>query len=112
MITAPVLYQSAIKVQLPKAATGEAAAKTPLSFTLSKEGKLSWGSDALDWDALGPRLADYTKGKDLSAETAVISADENTAHGQVIRLMDALRTAGLTRFALNVEGAPPATAKQ
>ena len=35
--------------------------------------------------------------------TAVISADTKAEHGVVIRLMDALRQAGLTRFALNVE---------
>ena len=101
MITAPVIYQSAIKVQLPRAASGEEAAKTPLSFTLTKEGKLSWGKDELEWDALGKRLA--ALGKEVAAETAVISADEATPHGTVIRLMDVLRTAGLTRFALNVE---------
>jgi biopolymer transport protein ExbD len=109
MITAPVLYQSAIKVQLPKAKTGEQSEKSPLSFTLNRDGKLMWDKDEISWEALGKRL--QALGPNVSQETAIISADEVTPHGIVIKLMDALRQAGLTRFALNVEsGTPPSPA--
>jgi biopolymer transport protein ExbD len=101
LITAPVLYQSAIKVKLPSAKTGETAEKSPLEFTISKEGELSIGKEKVDWAQLGPRLA--TLGPNAGEQTAVISADEGTPHGIVVRLMDALRQAGITRFALNVE---------
>jgi biopolymer transport protein ExbD len=104
LITAPVLYQSAIKVQLPKAKTGDQADKGPLNFTLSKEGKLSWDKDLIDWDTLIQRLS--AMGEQAAKETAIISADEATPHGTVIKLMDALRQAGMTRFALNVESLP------
>jgi len=102
MITAPVIYQSAIKVQLPKAMTGEQAQKSPLNFTINKEGDLMWDKDKIDYDILGKRLA--ALGDKAAQETAIISADEMTAHGKVVKLMDTLRQAGLTKFALNVEG--------
>src|SRR6185295_15392543 len=105
MITAPVLYQSAIKVQLPKARTGEETQKSPLSFTVTKTGSVAWGKETLDWKTLNERLT--ALGDRAAQETAIISADEATPHGAVIKLMDSLRQAGLTRFALNVE-APPA----
>jgi biopolymer transport protein ExbD len=101
MITAPIIYQSAIKVKLPQAKSGEDVQKSPLSFTLTQAGELSLGQEKLDWNTLGARVA--TLGAAVSEETAVISADENTAHGTVIRLMDILRQAGVTRFALNVQ---------
>jgi biopolymer transport protein ExbD len=101
LITAPVLYQSAIKVQLPKAKTGEQAQKSPMNFSITKEGDLAWDKEKLDWDTLGKRLA--ALGAKAADETAIISADQATPHGIVIKLMDALRQAGLTRFALNVE---------
>jgi biopolymer transport protein ExbD len=101
LITAPVIYQSAIKVQLPKAKSGEEAQKSPLSFALSKEGNLAWDKDKISWDELSRRLA--SMGQQANEQTAIISADEATPHGTVIRLMDALRQAGLHRFALNVE---------
>jgi len=101
MITAPVLYQSAIKVQLPKAKTGEEQPKSPLQFTISREGQVMWDKDKVDWVTLGQRLA--ALGASAGEQTAMISADEATPHGTVIKLMDALRQAGLTKFALNVE---------
>ena len=108
LMTAPVLYQSAIKVSLPKAKSAEESAKTPLQFTMNAEGKLFWNQEELSWEKLGERLAQLgTKSAD---ETAVISADQSTPHGTVIRLMDALRVAGLTRFALNVDSNGPPSA--
>lgn len=105
LITAPVIYQSAIKVQLPSAKTGEASQKSPLTFTINKEGNLYWDKNPIDWKSLSQRLNDMRN--KISEETAIISADEATPHGKVIRLMDALREVGLTKFALNVESTKP-----
>jgi len=101
LITAPVLYQSAIKVQLPKAKSGETTPKSPMNFMISKEGDLSWDNKRLSWEELSTRLTQL--GPQAAEETAIISADQATPHGTVIKLMDTLRQAGLTRFALNVE---------
>lgn len=104
MITAPVIYQSAIKVQLPKAQSGESADKSPLNFSISKEGDVTWNSERVDWKTLENRLKELApKSADM---TALISADEATPHGVVIHLMDTLRMSGLTHFALNVESRP------
>lgn len=107
LITAPAIYQSAIKVQLPKAKSGEQhGEKNPLKFTLTKTGEILWNDERMDWSGLGRKLASL--GAAAAEETAIISADEATPHGTVIRLMDTLRQVGMTRFALNVEsqGAP------
>jgi biopolymer transport protein ExbD len=101
MMAAPVLYQSAIKVQLPQAKTGEEAQRSPLGFTITREGDVMWNEERVDWETLNKRL--QALGPKAAEETAVISADQATPHGSVVRLMDLLRQAGLTRFALNVE---------
>lgn len=102
LMTAPVIYQSAIKVQLPKARTGEdTGSKSPLNFTVNAEGKVFWNGEEMGWEKLAERLK--ALGSKASEETAMISADQTTAHGVVIQLMDSLRSAGLVRFALNVE---------
>lgn len=100
MITAPVMYQSAIKVQLPKAASGEKADQSPLNFTLTPDGQVSWNNEKLSWPQLEEKLKSFTPEKD---QPAMISADESTPHGTVVRLMDLLRVHGLFRFALNVD---------
>jgi biopolymer transport protein ExbD len=101
MITAPVIYQSAIKVKLPQARTGEEVQKSPLSFTITPAGDLILGQEKIEWDSLGQRLAAF--GPKAAEETAVISADQTTPYGTVIKLMDILRQAGVTHFAQNVE---------
>ena len=104
LMTAPAIYQSAIKVQLPKAKTAEEADKSSFNFTITKDGTVAWDKEKMDWDTLGKKLA--AMGNKTADQTAMISADQDTPHGQVIRLMDALRQAGLVRFGLNVESAP------
>ena len=105
MITAPAIYQSAIKVQLPKARSGQESGKSPVNFTITKEGELSWDKQKLTWEELGKRLA--ALGASAAEETAIISADQATPHGTVIKLMDSLRQAGMSRFALSVEAGAP-----
>ena len=101
MITAPVLYQSAIKVELPKAKTGEGSEHAALEFTLDTAGNVLWKNERVTWEELEARLKKL--GPQPPDETAVISADTATPHGRVVKLMDLLRQAGLTRFAMNVE---------
>lgn len=102
LVTAPVIYQSAIKVQLPKAQTGETAQKNPpLNFTISKDGVVYWDKDTVSWEEIGRRLA--AMGSQTATQTAIITADEAVRHGTVIRLMDLLRQSGLDHFALSVE---------
>jgi len=104
LMTAPVLYQSAIKVQLPKAKSGDSQAeKSPLSFSITKDGAVMWDKDVVDWNTLAQRVEKITQSN--PEQTAIISADEAVPHGTVVKLMDTLRQAGLTRFALNVESA-------
>lgn len=100
MLTAPVLYQSAIKVQLPKAQTGTESTPSPLSFTITNDGAVSWGKEKMDWIPLEQKLRAL---KNIGNETAIITADDKTPHGTVIKLMDLLRQNGLNRFALSVE---------
>jgi biopolymer transport protein ExbD len=104
MITAPVIYQSAIHVQLPKAQSGEKDNTSPLQFSLTKDGALYWGKELTDWKQANQRL--QSLGEKISKETAIISADQATPHGTVIRLLDTLRQAGLTRIGINVEARP------
>lgn len=109
MITAPAIYQSAIQIQLPKTKTGETTNKSPLNFIITKKGELLLDQENLDWNSLSQKLKNW--GPSIVDQTALISADEGTLHGTVIKLMDTLREAGLTRFALNVDKSAEMTSK-
>jgi biopolymer transport protein ExbD len=106
LITAPVIYQTSIKVQLPQAKSGAQNQKSPLTFTLNQEGTLYWKKEVIQWETLPQKLKSLGNG--IISETAFISADAATPHGKVVRLMDELRQAGLTRFAFDVQNDPKA----
>lgn len=105
LITAPVIYQSSIKIHLAKAATGEQREQrdesTSLNLAITKSGEILWNNERVDWSALDQRLKGL--GEKAAQKTAVISADRDTAHGTVVQLMDTLRKAGVSRMAINVE---------
>ncbi len=101
MITAPAIYQSQLKIQLPKAKSGEEAQTKPIAFVIAKDGALTWNGEAVAWEALPPKLAALAA--EAKAEGATISADTVTPHGTVVRLLDQLKQAGVAKFAINVD---------
>lgn len=104
MMTAPVIYQNSIKVQLPQVKSGDAAQSADsrfLQYTLDAEGSLFVDGKKTSIEALAPSL--NTLSEDKKSETVYIRADKTTPHGIVVQLMDTLKQAGLNRFALSVE---------
>jgi len=98
MVATPMIVNHSIKIQLPKAATGEETAPSLLTFVLTKEGVLQ--ADGVDINE--EQIAAIVKEKlvanpDLSAS---ISADTEAAHGKVIRIIDLIKKAGINKFAI------------
>jgi biopolymer transport protein ExbD len=101
MITAPVIYQSTIKVELPRASSGEKTEHITLRFTLMGNGDTMLGSDKVSRDRV-PELVKSALKQDPTAN-AVIAADRNLTHGTVITFIDLLKTNGLQRFGIAVD---------
>lgn len=107
MVTATVIVNAGIKVELPKAASGSEQAKTTLSLTVAKDGGLYLNGEKSDDQA----IASYIRGTlptnpDLQA---IIAADRAVPHGDVVHLLDIVKRAGVRRFAINVEPNSPAS---
>ena len=101
MITAPAIYQAAIKVELPKATSGEKTEHVTLRFTLLSNGELRLGKETISKD----RVAEAVKtalDKDSTAN-AIVSADQTLSHGSVMGLIDAIKAAGMTKIAIGVQ---------
>lgn len=106
MVTANYIAHQSINIKLPKAATGADSATTSIAFALDKESQLYIdGKESTLADIKG-----YVEGKKKAGTplNALISADQATSHGDVIKLIDAVRKNGILDFAINVEvEAPP-----
>jgi biopolymer transport protein ExbD len=103
MVTASYIVSPAIKVDLPKAASGSDQTKTTLAITIAKDGAVylngERSSDAAIVSYIGGELP---KNPDLQA---IIAADKIVAHGDVIHIIDLVKRSGVHRFALNVDPA-------
>ena len=101
MVTASYIVSPAIKVDLPKAASGSDQTKTTLAITISKDNQVYLNGER----SSDQRIVDYIHGElptnpDLQA---IIAADKVVSHGDVIHVIDLVKRSGVHRFALNVD---------
>jgi biopolymer transport protein ExbD len=109
MVAAPIIANNpSIKVELPKAASGDETQKTTLSFTLSKKPDGSAGYDLyLNGEKVDEAKATQvttdlvTKNRDIQA---VIAGDKGIAYGDVMHIVDLVKTLGVTKFAMATDG--------
>jgi biopolymer transport protein ExbD len=101
MVTATFIVTPSIKVDLPKAATGDSTPSSNLSLVLDKDGKLYLNGQPATEDEV-KAFIQKEMGEKKQVQ-AIISADTSVAHGSVIHLIDLVKTEGVTKFAINVE---------
>ena len=101
MVTASYIVSPAIKVDLPKAASGTEQAKTTLSLTLAKDGALYLNGERSNDEAVVKYIRSELPGK--PELQAIIAADGGVPHRDVIHVIDLVKRTGVHRFAINVD---------
>jgi biopolymer transport protein ExbD len=101
MVTATYIVRASIEVDLPRAAHGGEATGTILSVIVTRDGQV-WldGAQRTEDELVSRTRAAVAKDADARA---IISADKGALHGAVVRVIDLVRGAGVTRFAIHVE---------
>jgi biopolymer transport protein ExbD len=108
MVTASYIVSPAIKVDLPKAASGSEQTKTTLALTLAKDGILYLNGERINDEAVVRTIGvELPKNPELQA---IIAADRAVPHGDVVHVIDLVKRAGVHRFAINVD--PSAAARK
>jgi biopolymer transport protein ExbD len=102
-----------IELQLPKSTTGQHAAAganpQPVDLVLTEKGTLLLDGSPTSFDALLSLLrAVHDKQPDRAV---MIEAEERVGHGLVVRLLDAVRTAGFTGVEIGVRNAQAASGR-
>ena len=109
MITVPsIVNNPSIKVELPKAATGDDTLKSTLALTLQRkpEGGYTLYANGEATDEVKVRTlipAMLEKNKDLQA---IIAADKGISYGDVVHVVDLVKALGVHKFALNTDANP------
>jgi len=90
-----------LPVNLPSAATAEAQKSTQATVTIDQTGKLALNRKPIQLNNLTNQVQ-ALKGKN-SQVLVVIDADRRVSHGQVITVMDRLRTIPGVRLAIGTQ---------
>ncbi len=91
-----------LPVNLPRAGSAEQqATQSPTIVTLDASGRLSVNREPTNLDNLASQVRSLTAGQ--ANALVVLSADEKAAHGQVVAVMDRLRTLPNVRLAIQAE---------
>ena len=101
MVTATVIVNAGIKVELPKASAGADQARTTLALTMTKDGTLYLNGEKSSDQAVAAYIARTLPGN--PELQAIIGADRVVPHGDVVHLIDLVKRSGVRRFAINVD---------
>ena len=101
LVASVYIVKESIELELPKAASATDTVESTLSIVMDKERKLYLNGEPTSEEALGTACEKAAE-KDKTTQ-AIIAADHRVYHGDVIHLIDVVRTHGLDRFALNVK---------
>jgi biopolymer transport protein TolR len=101
MVTAPALMKDAIGLQLPKAASADAKTLNPLGIAVTKQGTILINGQLADPSSVTSQVKAAMQA-DPNVQ-ALISADAEAKHGDVVKAIDLVKSAGLTRFAIQIE---------
>lgn len=101
MVSAVYIVSQSLKVELPKTATSDAPANTPLAVTVTKEGSYLFEQKPIEEAAL---TEEFRKAKAQNADASlVLTADRAAFHGDVVHVIDLAKVQGITKFAITVD---------
>lgn len=100
MVTASYIVSKSIPMDLPDASSGEDSPPRQLTVSIDAERQLYLESEPITWEELGRRARAFAAAN--TEPRAVIQADRSVSHGEFIRIVDVLRNARITRYAINV----------
>ncbi|OGW04707.1 MAG: hypothetical protein A2W77_01425 [Nitrospinae bacterium RIFCSPLOWO2_12_39_16] len=87
-----------VPVNLPKSESGKNDIKENASITISKDGKLYYDKREIQINELRSLLKrDAAVNPDM---LVILNADEDTTHGRVVELIDEVKLAGISKFAI------------
>jgi biopolymer transport protein TolR len=102
MVVTPVIVNG-VQVRLPPAATADPLARQPLLVTINADGVIYVGASVLRGDQLADELQRLRAQAD---RPVIVRAEKTLPYGEVVRVLDACRTAGFEQVGLGAEKTP------
>jgi biopolymer transport protein ExbD len=101
MVTAPIIAKDLLNVKLPKTDSGDGKAVSSLGVSVNRQGQVLLNGVPISEDVLRDEVRKaLVANKDTQA---IIAGDVETQYGNIVRVIDIVKSAGLSRFAIQVE---------
>ena len=100
MIATPFIYQSSMKVQLPRASKSEETSRD-IIITINAQGDVFLEDAKVDLDKLKYKLMAMMRRK--SDASVIVNGDKNVRYDSVIQVMDILTRSGVKNPGLGIE---------
>lgn len=101
MVTSTAIVRAAIKVDLPTAATAGSSVEQTVNLVVTADLQLLLDGDELSREQAQTLIAQMAR-KNPNLQ-AVISADKRLPYGDVVSIIDLIKSSGVSTFALNIE---------
>jgi biopolymer transport protein ExbD len=101
MVTAPIMVKESMNIQLPKAKSTDQSKNKTISVGISKTGQILLNGELIDLTLLYDKAV--TVKKKFPEVQVMINADRESVHGDVIKVLDQIKLAGIKNFAFQVE---------
>ncbi len=101
MVTAPALVKPSVEVNLPEAASGDETTPSLLNVAITAEGLVQINNEDVDEDS-AKRISreEVERNPDVQA---VVIADRDLPYGQVIKVLDWVKSSGVKNFAVTTD---------
>lgn len=101
MVTAPAMIKPSVKVTLPEASSSDETTPSLLNIAISAEGQVMINNEEVDEDG-AKELARVEVERNPDVQ-AVIIADTGIPYGDVIRVLDWVKSQGVKEFAVTTD---------
>ena len=101
MVTAPVLMKDAIGIHLPKATSVDQKTAATLGVAVTSQGQILINGQMANPETVALMVKQAIQ-NDPEAH-ALISADGDARHADVVKAIDLVRSAGMEHFAIQIE---------
>ena len=105
MVKVTYIVKQSIKVNLPEASTGEGTEDSSLAITMDAEKNLFLNGEPIDETGLRKVIREEketAKQKKIDL-VCLIGADHAVPHGDVVRIIDLVKSEGVSKFAINID---------
>ncbi len=101
MVTAPALIKPSVDVNLPEASSGDETTPSLLNVAITSDGQVQINNEDAD-EETAKRLSreEVERNPDVQA---VVIADRDLPYGQVIKVLDWVKSAGVKNFAVTTD---------